>query len=115
MTVNGGQARTIHFKLPDNLTTFRLMAVAAGRPTRFGSGEATITTSRKLMARPALPRIVRVGDAFEAGGSSCRRRSSAGDRRRRHAARARASSLKGPTSRSVQRDQGVAAWRCASR
>jgi uncharacterized protein YfaS (alpha-2-macroglobulin family) len=54
------------FKLPDNLTTFRLMAVVAG-DDRFGAGDATITTSRKLMARPAMPRIVRVGDAFEAG------------------------------------------------
>ena len=54
------------FKLPDNLTTFRLMAVAAA-DDRFGAGEAAITTSRRLMARPALPRIVRVGDAFEAG------------------------------------------------
>jgi uncharacterized protein YfaS (alpha-2-macroglobulin family) len=55
-----------HFKLPDNLTTFRLMAVVAA-DDHFGVGESAITTSRKLMARPAMPRIVRVGDAFEAG------------------------------------------------
>jgi alpha-2-macroglobulin len=54
------------FKLPDNLTTFRLMAVAAGADDRFGSGEAKVTTFRRLMARPALPRILRVGDALEA-------------------------------------------------
>jgi uncharacterized protein YfaS (alpha-2-macroglobulin family) len=66
VTTNEGRAH-YHFKLPDNLTTFRLMAVVAGADDRFGSGDATITTSRKLMARPALPRIVRVGDAFEAG------------------------------------------------
>jgi uncharacterized protein YfaS (alpha-2-macroglobulin family) len=60
-----GKAR-IHFKLPDNLTTFRLMAVAADQGDFFGAGEAKVTTSKKLMARPALPRIVRVGDAFEA-------------------------------------------------
>ncbi|HET9931444.1 MAG TPA: alpha-2-macroglobulin family protein, partial [Polyangiaceae bacterium] len=55
------------FKLPDNLTTFRLMAIASAEDERFGFGEARITTSRKLMARPALPRIVREGDEFEAG------------------------------------------------
>ena len=54
------------FKLPDNLTSFRLMAVAAGQEDVFGSGDETITTSRTLMARPALPRILRVGDALEA-------------------------------------------------
>jgi alpha-2-macroglobulin len=60
-----GRAR-YRFKLPDNLTTFRLMAIVAS-DDRFGKGEATVTTSRRLMARPALPRIVRVGDAFQAG------------------------------------------------
>lgn len=54
------------FKLPDNLTTFRIMAVAAGADDRFGSGDSKITTFRKLMARPALPRLLRVGDQAEA-------------------------------------------------
>jgi hypothetical protein len=65
VTNKEGKAR-VHFKLPDNLTTFRLMAVAASESDFFGAGEAKITTSKKLMARPALPRILRVGDAFEA-------------------------------------------------
>ena len=55
------------FKLPDNLTTFRLMAIVAGRDDRFGAGEATLLTQKHLMARPVMPRIVRVGDRFEAG------------------------------------------------
>jgi alpha-2-macroglobulin len=54
------------FKLPDNLTTFRVMAVAAGADDRFGSGDSQLTTYRPLMARPALPRILRVGDSLEA-------------------------------------------------
>jgi hypothetical protein len=54
------------FKLPDNLTTFRIMAVAASPDDRFGSGDSKITTFRKLMARPALPRLLRVGDQAEA-------------------------------------------------
>jgi uncharacterized protein YfaS (alpha-2-macroglobulin family) len=66
VTSNEGKAR-FHFKLPDNLTTFRLMAIASAEDDRFGFGESRITTNRKLMARPALPRIVRVGDQFEAG------------------------------------------------
>jgi uncharacterized protein YfaS (alpha-2-macroglobulin family) len=55
------------FRLPDNLTSFRLMAVAAGDGDRFGFGEEAITTYRRLMARPALPRMMRVGDRLEAG------------------------------------------------
>ncbi|WP_394824566.1 MG2 domain-containing protein [Pendulispora albinea] len=55
------------FKLPDNLTTFRLMAVVAGADDRFGTGDAKITTYRRLMARPAMPRVVRAGDQFDAG------------------------------------------------
>jgi alpha-2-macroglobulin len=63
---NDGKAE-FRFKLPDNLTAFRLMAVAAGSKDRFGFGEHTITSSRPLMARPLLPRALRVGDKFEAG------------------------------------------------
>lgn len=66
VTSNEGKAR-FHFKLPDNLTTFRLMAVASAEDDRFGFGESRVTTNRKLMARPALPRLVRQGDEFQAG------------------------------------------------
>jgi uncharacterized protein YfaS (alpha-2-macroglobulin family) len=58
---------SFRFKLPDNLTSFRLMAVAAGSEDRFGFGEGSITTNRQLMARPALPRSLRVGDSIDAG------------------------------------------------
>jgi uncharacterized protein YfaS (alpha-2-macroglobulin family) len=57
----------VHFKLPDSLTTYRLMAVAAAEDDRFGFGEAQIVTSRPLMARPAMPRFLRAGDSIEAG------------------------------------------------
>jgi uncharacterized protein YfaS (alpha-2-macroglobulin family) len=57
-----------HFewKLPDNLTSYRLMAIAAARDDRFGFGQTNITASKSLMIRPALPRQLRVGDDFEA-------------------------------------------------
>lgn len=59
-------AATVKFKLPDTLTTYRIMAVAVAANDRFGSSDATVTTSRQLMARPALPRFMRAGDTFEA-------------------------------------------------
>lgn len=54
-------------KLPDNLTTFRLMAVAVTAGDRYGSGQAPLLVTRPLVARPALPRFVREGDRFTAG------------------------------------------------
>ncbi|HLU39272.1 MAG TPA: MG2 domain-containing protein, partial [Planctomycetota bacterium] len=54
-------------KLPDNLTTFRVMAVAVTAGDRYGSGESDLLVSRPLVARPALPRFVREGDRFTAG------------------------------------------------
>ncbi len=65
--VGGDGKSAFHFKLPDNLTSFRLMAVAAGSEDRFGFGEGSITTNRQLMARPAMPRGLRVGDTIDAG------------------------------------------------
>lgn len=54
-------------KLPDNLTTFRLMAVAVTAGDRYGSGDAPLLVTRELVARPALPRFVRPGDEMLAG------------------------------------------------
>src|SRR5690606_35166061 len=45
-------------KLPDNLTTFRVMAVAVTAGDRYGSGESALLVTRPLVARPALPRFV---------------------------------------------------------
>ncbi len=58
---------TITAKLPDNLTTFRLMAVAVTMSDRFGKGQSSMLVTRPLIARQALPRFVRPGDAFTAG------------------------------------------------
>jgi uncharacterized protein YfaS (alpha-2-macroglobulin family) len=55
------------FKLPDGLTKYRIMAVAATAADRFGSGEGSVVTSQPLMARPSLPRFLRAGDTLQAG------------------------------------------------
>jgi uncharacterized protein YfaS (alpha-2-macroglobulin family) len=54
-------------KLPDNLTTFRIMAVAVTAGDRYGSGSSSMLVSRPLLARPSLPRFLRDGDRFLAG------------------------------------------------
>jgi len=54
-------------KLPDNITTFRVMALAVTAGDRYGSGQAPLLATRPLLARPALPRFLREGDDFMAG------------------------------------------------
>lgn len=62
---NGNAVATA--KLPDNLTTFRIMAVAVTAGDRYGSGQSSMIVTRPLVARPSLPRFVRDGDRFSAG------------------------------------------------
>nr|WP_276604389.1 alpha-2-macroglobulin family protein [Nannocystis pusilla] len=63
-TDSKGKAQ-VRLKLPDNLTRYRVMAVAAGGAGAFGSGEATVTASRPLMVRPSPPRFLNFGDKVE--------------------------------------------------
>jgi hypothetical protein len=56
---------SVEFLLPDNLTAFRLMAVAVGQENRFGSGETRVTVQKPLMVRPALPRFASTTDTFD--------------------------------------------------
>lgn len=55
----------VQVKLPDNLTRYRVMAVAVAGGTQFGSGESAITARLPLMARPSAPRFLNFGDRFE--------------------------------------------------
>ncbi|MBN2537838.1 hypothetical protein JXB37_06135, partial [candidate division WOR-3 bacterium] len=64
-TGSDGRAR-VGFRLPDNLTTWQVMAVAA-TTDRFGSGEARFRVNKPLLVLPSLPRFVRPGDEFSAG------------------------------------------------
>jgi len=66
LTDASGKAQ-IRFKLPESLTTYRIMAVAVSDGDQYGFGAASVTTSKRLMARPALPRFLRAGDQLEAG------------------------------------------------
>ncbi len=52
-------------KLPDNLTRYRVMAVAASGRNRFGRADDAITARLPLMVRPSPPRFLNFGDRFE--------------------------------------------------
>ena len=55
----------VQVKLPDNLTRYRVMAVAVAGGTQFGLDESAITARLPLMARPSAPRFLNFGDRFE--------------------------------------------------
>ena len=66
LTNEQGEA-SVSFTLPDNLTTFRIMAVAQTKDSRFGRAEISFRVTKKLLLQPSVPRFLRVGDIFEAG------------------------------------------------
>ena len=55
---------TVTINLPDNLTRYRIMAVAVSGADRFGSGESDVTARLPLMVRPSPPRFLNFGDVF---------------------------------------------------
>ncbi|MBX7082712.1 MAG: Ig-like domain-containing protein [Nannocystaceae bacterium] len=56
---------TLPFTLPDNLTRYRVMAVAVAGERQFGAGESAVTARLPLMVRPSAPRFLNFGDQFE--------------------------------------------------
>lgn len=51
-------------KLPDNLTRYRVMAIAVTEK-QFGTGEENLTARLPLMLRPSAPRFLNFGDSLE--------------------------------------------------
>lgn len=58
---------SVTFTLPDDLTTWRVMAVATDGNLDFGNGEATFITTKSLISNPILPQFARPGDRIQAG------------------------------------------------
>ncbi|HFE44126.1 MAG TPA: hypothetical protein ENJ18_01350, partial [Nannocystis exedens] len=71
LALGASGVRTVKVQLPDNLSTFRVLAVASARlvdgesPGRFGVGDARLRVTQSLVLRPALPRMMRPGDRAE--------------------------------------------------
>ncbi|MDF5709221.1 MAG: alpha-2-macroglobulin [Nostoc sp. S4] len=66
LTDTNGNAQ-ITFKLPDDLTTWRVMAVATDGNLRFGNGDATFISTKPLLTNAILPQFARPGDRILAG------------------------------------------------
>ena len=57
----------VDFALPDDLTTWRMLALAFTTDARFGNGEGTFVATKPLIANPVLPQFARPGDTFDGG------------------------------------------------
>jgi len=54
----------VDLKLPDNLTRYRIVAIAVAGDRQFGKGESALTARLPLMVRPSPPRFLNFGDTF---------------------------------------------------
>jgi uncharacterized protein YfaS (alpha-2-macroglobulin family) len=55
----------VDIKLPDNLTRYRVVAIAVAGAKQYGKGESNVTARLPLMVRPSPPRFLNFGDRFE--------------------------------------------------
>jgi alpha-2-macroglobulin len=62
VTTDADGRASVDVKLPESLTTYRIMAVAADRGSRFGSSETEVRTNKPLTLAPTWPRFLAVGD-----------------------------------------------------
>jgi len=65
VTTDAAGHAAVDLQLPDNLTRYRVMVVAAAGTQQFGSGEANVTAELPLMVRPTAPRFLNFGDRVE--------------------------------------------------
>jgi alpha-2-macroglobulin len=54
------------FTAPDNLTKYRIIAIAHADAGRFGDGETSVRINKPLMIEPVLPAFARRGDRIQA-------------------------------------------------
>jgi uncharacterized protein YfaS (alpha-2-macroglobulin family) len=54
---------SVDVKLPESLTTYRIMAVSGDKASRFGSGESEIRINKPVVLKSAFPRFLTRGDS----------------------------------------------------
>ena len=64
LTTDANGRVALKVKMPDSLTRFRIVALAAASMRYFGKAESTIVTQRTVNARTIAPRFLTQGDAF---------------------------------------------------
>ena len=59
--------RIVDVKLPESLTTYRIMAVAGDKASRFGSADSEIRINKPVTLKATFPRFLAVGDKASFG------------------------------------------------
>ncbi len=67
VTTDANGVASIDVKLPESLTTYRIMAVAADKASRFGAADSEIRINKPVTLKPAFPRFMAVGDTSHFG------------------------------------------------
>ncbi len=67
LTVPASGKLVVPIQLSDDLTNFRVRAVAISGATRFGLKQSTLRVRLPVLVTPQLPRLVRVSDSFWPG------------------------------------------------
>ncbi|MBK9241969.1 MAG: hypothetical protein IPL75_17375 [Acidobacteria bacterium] len=67
VVTNADGTATTEVKLPDSLTTYRILAVAGDTASRFGSGSAEMKVSKPVTMLGAFPRFLSLGDTATFG------------------------------------------------
>jgi len=67
VTTDGNGHATADVKLPESLTTYRIMAVAGDRASRFGSADGEIRINKPVTLKATFPRFLAVGDKASFG------------------------------------------------
>ncbi|MDX2086759.1 MAG: Ig-like domain-containing protein [Kofleriaceae bacterium] len=65
VTTDANGAATVPVTVPDNLTRYRVVALAVAGDKQFGKGESAVTARLPLMVRPSAPRFLNFGDTFQ--------------------------------------------------
>ena len=58
---------SVDVKLPESLTTYRIMAVAGDASSRFGSADSEIRINKPVTLKATFPRFLAVGDKASFG------------------------------------------------
>ncbi|MGB2110517.1 MAG: alpha-2-macroglobulin family protein [Patescibacteria group bacterium] len=66
ITDENGKAQ-INFELPDNVTNFRIMAVAQSKDNYFGSSQEFISVRKNILIEEKMPLISRTKDEIVVG------------------------------------------------
>ena len=67
VTTDAQGRASVDVKLPESLTTYRIMAVAADRGSRFGSADTEVRVNKPITLKPTYPRFLAVGDTATFG------------------------------------------------